>query len=217
MTPKIKTMLVAAAVAGSAVFGAAAQAGVVVTSTSATNPYSGPTPTYNFNTPIPITGGSIVNASVSGQHNRPFGSTGNYLAVGPFDGSPAVLNLAAYGRIGSISMLWGSIDAFNTLELLDAANQVIYSITGLGVRDVNAVQPGNVNRVVKFTFTDLMTQNAVSSVRFSSNRNAFEVDNIAVQGVPEVSTWLLMIMGMFGIGFVMRRQPEGKTQRIRFA
>lgn len=217
MMPRIKILFLAVAAAGGLAISPAAQAGIVLTTTSATNPYSGPTPTYNFNTPTPVTGGSIVNNSVTGQHNRPFGSTGNYLAVGPFDGSPAVLNLASFDRIGSISLLWGSIDAFNTLQLLDAANNVIYSVTGLTVRDVNAPQPGNVNRVVKFTFTDLATQNAVNAIRFSSSSNAFEIDNVAIQAVPEASTWLLMIMGMFGIGFVMRRNPDRKTQRIRFA
>ncbi len=211
-----KSLMVAAMFA--AALPSVASATVVVTSTSATNPYSGPAPTYNFSTPAPVTGGSIVNATVAGQHTRPFGSTGNYLAVGPFDGSPAVLSMSAFDRIGSISFLWGSIDAFNLFQILDAANNVIFSITGLGARDLNATQPGNVNRVLTFTFTDLATQSAVNSVRFSSSRNAFEIDNFNIRAVPEPATWLMMILGFFGLSFAMRSSKDKKQNlRVRYS
>lgn len=214
MKKLVKMGVVAALMAASS-----ANAAVVVTSTPATNPYTGPAPTYDFETPAPVTGGSIVNNSVPGQHTRPFGSTGNYLSAGPIDGSPAVLDLSAFSRIGSITLLWGSTDQFNTLELLDSSNNVIFSILGSSplVRDLSAAQPGNVNRVVTFTFSDLATQTAVKAMRFSSSLNAFEVDNVSVRAVPEPSTWLLMILGMLGIGFAMRRRPAEEGQRIRFA
>jgi len=187
---------------------------VVVTSTPATNPYSGPTPTYDFESPVPIVGGSVVNNEVAGQHIRPFGSTGNYYAVGPFDGTPAEL---ALGPISKISFLWGSIDAFNVFELLDAANQVLFSINGVTIKNDMDPQPGNVNRVVTFTITDGATQSAISKARFSSRLNAFEIDNIAIQAVPEPGTWLMMILGMLGVGFAMRRRPAEPAMRIRFS
>ena len=92
---------------------------------------------------------------------------------------------------------------------------VIFSINGSAVPGGNT--NGNVSRVVNFAFTDLATQNAVNSARFSSSQNAFEVDNVAVQAVPEPTTWLLMILGMLGIGFTMRRSNKESTSRIRFA
>jgi hypothetical protein len=206
--------LILAAAALAALSPMTANAAVVVTSTPATNPYSGPAPTYDFTTPAPVTGGAIVNNTIPGQHSRPFGSTGNYLATGPIDGSPAVLNMASFDRIGSISFLWGSIDSFNLFELLDAANNVIFSTTGLAVRDVAAPQPGNVNRVVTFTFTDLATQSAVTSARFSSSLNAFEIDNFNIRAVPEPEVWLMMILGFFGLSFAMR-SSKGSNQKLR--
>lgn len=211
----MKHVLATAFVAASLLAAPAANAAVVVTSTPATTPYSGPAPTYNFETAAPVTGGSVVSTDVAGQHVRPTGSTGNYFAVGPADGSPGVLNLSSFGAISSLSFLWGSIDAYNVFELLDAANNVIFSINGSAVPGGNT--NGNVSRVVNFAFTDLATQNAVNSARFSSSQNAFEVDNVAVQAVPEPTTWLLMILGMLGIGFTMRRSNKENTSRIRFA
>lgn len=201
-------------VVGAAMLSSAANAAVLVNSTPATNPYSGPTPTYDFETPAPVVGGSIVNNEVAGQHIRPFGSTGNYLAVGPFDGSPAVL---ALGPISKISFLWGSMDIFNVFELLDAADNVLFSIDGQAVKNNMAAPPGNVNGVVTFTITDGATQSAISKARFSSRLNAFEIDNVAIQAVPEPGTWLMMILGMLGVGFAMRRRPAEPAMRIRFS
>jgi hypothetical protein len=212
-----KTLLALLAI--STMTATSANAAVVVTSTAATNPYTGPVPTYNFETAAPVTGGSIVNATVAGQHTRPFGSTGNFLSAGIIDGSPAVLSLSSFSRIGSISLLWGSIDTFNVLSFLDASNTVIFSITGLQLRQLNPIAnlQGDVNRVATFTFTDLATQSDVRSVRFAANRNSFEVDNISIRAVPEPATWLTLIMGFFGLGFAMRKRKASPSFRVRFA
>lgn len=204
------------AMALSMIVPATANAAIVVTSTPATNPYSGPTPTYTFDTPTPVSGGSIVNGPNTPAHTRPFGSTGSYFSVGPLDGSPGVINLSAFGLIGSISFLWGSMDSFNILELLDSSNAVIFSITGQDVKVLNAPQPTNVNRVVKFTFTDGATQSAVAAVRLKASKNAFEIDNFAVGAVPEPTTWLMMILGFFGLSYALRSRNAQSTVRVRY-
>jgi hypothetical protein len=66
-----------------------AQAGVVLTSVPGSNPYSGPTPTYDFETAVPASGGSIVTGNAAGQHAQPFGSTGKYWSVGQTMARPA--------------------------------------------------------------------------------------------------------------------------------
>lgn len=204
------------AMALSMIVPATANAAIVVTSTPATNPYSGPTPTYTFDTPTPVSGGSIVNGPNTPAHTRPFGSTGSYFSVGPLDGSPGVINLSAFGLIGSISFLWGSMDSFNILELLDSSNAVIFSITGQDVKVLNAPQPTNVNRVVKFTFTDAATQSAVAAVRLKASQNAFEIDNFAIGAVPEPTTWLMMILGFFGLSYALRSRNAQSTVRVRY-
>lgn len=206
-----------AAMALSMVGATGANAAVVVTSTPATNPYTGPTPTYDFETPAPVTGGSIVTSPNTPAHTRPFGSTGNYLSTGPLDGSPAVLDLSAFGNIGSISFLWGSMDIYNLFELLDAANNVIFSVNGQQVKVLGDPQPGNINRVVKFAFTDAATQGAVTKARFNSSLNAFEIDNFAVQGLPEPATWAMMLLGFFGLSYAMRSRKDKSTLRVRYA
>jgi hypothetical protein len=184
---------------------------VIVTSTPQPHgAYVGPTPTYDFETPAPVVGGSIVNATVPGQHIRPVGSTGNYLSAGPVDTSPATLSLAAFGPVWKISFLWGSLDIYNTFELIDSANNVLFSINGQALKTPSDPAPGDLNRVVTFTITDAATQ-------FNSSLNSFEVDNIAIQAVPEPATWMMMILGMIGVGFAMRRRPAEPTMRIRFS
>jgi hypothetical protein len=40
----------------------------------------------------------------------------------------------------------------------------------------------------------------------------------ATPGVPEPSTWAMMLIGFGAVGFAMRRRRnEGKTARVRFA
>jgi hypothetical protein len=48
----------------------------------------------------------------------------------------------------------------------------------------------------------------VKQVIFSSGQNAFEFDNLAgtVAGVPEPSTWAMMLLGVFGLGLSLRAQ-----------
>ncbi len=205
-----------AAMALSMMVSTAASAAVVVTSTPATDPYTGPTPTYDFETPAPVTGGSIVTGPNTPAHTRPFGSTGYYLSAGPLDGNPAVIDLSAFADIGSISFLWGSMDQFNLFELLDAANNVIYSVDGHTLKDLAAPQPGNINRVITFTFDDLVTQSGVTFARLSSTQNAFEIDNFNVQAVPEPATWLMMILGFFGLSFAMRSRKAQSSLRVRY-
>lgn len=204
-------------IVGAALFSSAANAAVVVTSTAATRPYSGPAPTYDFETLAPVTGGTIVNTGSPGAHLRPVGSTGNYLAVGPAFGTQAELSLLGFGPVGQFSFLWGSMDIFNDFQILDAANNILFEIDGQAVKDPTAPPAGNINRVVTFTLTDAATQNAAAKVRLLSSRNAFEIDNFAIQAVPETSTWVMMILGMLGVGFAMRRRPAEPAMRIRFS
>ena len=59
----------------------------------------------------------------------------------------------------------------------------------------------------------------INSISFSSTRG-FGVDNFSfgdVQGaVPEPATWMMMLLGMAGIGFSMRRKKD-TTLRVRYA
>jgi len=125
--------------------------------------------------------------------------------------------LSAFGDIDWISFIWGSIDAYNTLDVLDAGGGILASFTGSSVTvppDGDQSDPAT-NRLVKLTFTGA-ERTSVDRLRFSSTQNAFEFDNVAVGAVPEPGTWMLMLMGMAAVGFSMRRK-EKQTVRVRFA
>lgn len=166
----------------------------------------------DFDTAIPLgftlTGGQVRNwndsagaapALADGRQDTSFYLTANA-------GNPATITAAQGYRI--ISFLWGSMDAYNTLSLLDRAGAVIASYSGL---DVAPPADGNqgaaaTNRRVTFT-TDGATS-PIYGVRFASTQPAFEVDNVAFAdtAVPEPATWGMMIAGFGMIGGVLRRR-----------
>ena len=195
----------------------AALAAVTLTSEPGTETYVGPTPTFDFEVPTPeFTGGTIKNEN-DGTGARPYGATGKYASVGPGAGTPGFLDLSAFGDIDFISFIWGSIDPFNTLDVLGAGDVVLGSFTGTSVvAAANGDQSSPAtNRLVKLTFTDADRSN-ITRLRFTSSGNAFETDKFAIGAVPEPTTWMLMLLGMAGIGFSMRRK-EKQTLRVRFA
>lgn len=200
-----KFMLVSAvALALPATANAAITLGTV---TPGTAPYSGPTPTYTFQSPAPVSGGLVTSTSVDGIRAQPFGSTGNYWTVGPADGSPGIMNLASIGDIFNISFIWGSVDAYNTIDFLNAGGGVIASFTGSQIfNPANGSQTDpNLNPVVRFNVTG-GDVTALTSLRLSSTGNAFETDNFTINAVPEPATWALMMLGFGAIGFGMRRR-----------
>jgi hypothetical protein len=153
-----------------------------------------------------VTGGAVVSGSIDGQHAQPFGSTGGYFSVGPTDGTPGLIDLSSFGVLSSISFIWGSVDSYNTLDLLGAGGNVLYSFTGSNVfNPANGDQSNpNTNPLVTLLLTG-DDQTAVRSLRLSSTQNAFEIDNLAINAVPEPSTWALMLLGFGAVGFSMRR------------
>ena len=205
--------IVAAGAVALAAPSVASAAVVIDTSTPGTDPYSGPAPDIDFESPAPVSGGAIRSNSPSGVAAQPYGSTGNYWTVGPADGSPGILDLSSYVYINSMSFIWGSVDSYNTIEFLDSMGNVIASFTG---DDVSALANGNqtspfTNPVVNFVFTGRDGYN-VSAARLSSTSNAFETDNYAfVGGVPEPSTWALLILAFGAVGFAMRRRKTVAT------
>ena len=46
----------------------------------------------------------------------------------------------------------------------------------------------------------------------------FEVDNVAIGGVPEASTWAMMLIGFGGLGGLMlQRRKAGRTNSAMIA
>ena len=197
------------AIAAIALSSTVASAAVTLSFTPGTNPYSGPVPTYDFETMAPFTGGLVTTGSLDGIRAQPFGSTGNYATVGPSDGSPGTLDLSSFATISAVSFIWGSVDTYNTLKILNRSGVMFASYTGA---DVSALANGDqsnpfTNPLVTFSFSGLDAAN-IGAFEFSSDGNAFEFDNVAVVSgaVPEPATWAMMLFGFGVVGSALRRR-----------
>jgi hypothetical protein len=106
------------------------------------------------------------------------------------------------GGYRAVSLLWGSIDAYNTLSLLNQDGSVLQAFTGGQIPPANGNQTeAATNRRVTF----VSDAEAIFGLRLESTRPAFEVDDIAVaQPVPEPATWAMMIVGFGAIGGTLR-------------
>lgn len=166
---------------------------------------------FNFNsgTPLGLTGSySITTGSTAQLAAAPLGDTTPYLVVpGLTDGptGPALLTLG--GAFTNISFYWGSIDTYNSVTFFTGAGG---TGTSLGTYTGNLV-PGATadgqqattanNRRVFFDFGGA----TASSVVFTSNGRAFEIDDVAT-AVPEPTIWATLITGFGLVGFSLRRR-----------
>ena len=202
-----------ALVAGAALFaGASAQAAITINAVPGTNPYSGPTPTYDFEGGgatggAPVSGGLVTNTSVPSVSAQPYGSSGYFWTVGPTDTSPGTLDLSSFGDIFNLSFIWGSVDTYNLLEVLGAGGAVLQTFTGFDVAlPPNGDQVDPAKNPLVTLFFDGGSESLVTGLRLSSSANAFETDNFAVNAVPEPGTWALMLLGFGALGMTLRRR-----------
>jgi hypothetical protein len=98
---------------------------------------------------------------------------------------------------------WGSVDTFNTL-----------TIHVSGGPDVLIVPPapgngswtsGDTNGTFQVWGTAGET---FTGITLATTEDSFEIDNLAINGVPEPASWAMMILGFGAIGFAMRRRSR---------
>lgn len=138
----------------------------------------------------------------SGFYAQPLHTTTNYLAI--LGGRSETITYS--GERHSFGLYWGSIDAYNTISFYTNSSDTTAFLTYSGSQLPTLVADGNQtsdasNRYV--SFSDLV----FSKVVLSSGRNSFEVDNISA-GVPELSTWAMMLLGFAGVGFLAYRRSK---------
>ena len=215
----MKTVLLATAIGLAALAAPVSAAVTVTTTTSGTDPAFDPgyaanlNLIYDFDALTPASGDltgdyKIETAPGTGISAAPAGTLAgeHYLTV-PDSQANGSATLKLGGSYKYVSFYWGSIDDYNTLELLDAAGNTLYSVTGSGLpaptaANGNQSAPAS-NRRVNF-FSDSVD---IAQLRLSSSNYAFEIDTIAA-AVPEPATWAMMIGGLGLVGFAARRRTR---------
>ncbi|HEX8420296.1 MAG TPA: PEPxxWA-CTERM sorting domain-containing protein [Sphingomonas sp.] len=154
-------------------------------------------------------GFTVAAGNVSGQRAAPAFTDGSrYLAVGA-GGTATLASTLAYT---SVSIFLGSIDSFNTVQILTGAGTVLQTFTGAQfTADANGNQSlPSTNRRITFKAAAGET---ISGIRFLSSRPALEVDNV-VFAVPEPSTWMMMLIGFGLVGQAMRSRRRSNVRVV---
>jgi hypothetical protein len=190
----------------------------------------------NFTTPFPFDGPVAPGESMVMDFDTPIAAGFTYVGgILPFSvpgvaaapaGDATLFGFASPGfnstltsasSLSSLSFYLGSLDDYNTLSFF-SGDTLIQSFTGtqLTIPDpANGDQAsGNTNRRYFFTFG---AADNVNKVVFNTTQPAFEFDNIAaaISGVPEPSTWAMMILGFGLIGFTLRNSRRQVAKPVR--
>jgi hypothetical protein len=148
---------------------------------------------------------SISNNSVPGVRALPLNDVSCYLSV-PDRQAPGSATLALGASFDYFGVYWGSIDDYNTLELL-AGSTVVATVRGSDVLALTSGLTGVQDDARSNQFVNV-TLNGIfyDSVRFSSSLFAFEVDNLTFAHVDEPASLALLGAGLITFGAMRRRR-----------
>jgi hypothetical protein len=140
-----------------------------------------------------------------GHAAEPVGDTSKFGFVST-EFNPATATLST-PKLMSISFYWGSIDTYNTVDILGPGGVTLLSICGGLIPPANGDQTAaGTNRRVNFAAGAGET---ITGLRFGSTGVAFEFDNFAAAAVPEPAAWAMMIGGFGLVGAAARGRRNG--------
>jgi hypothetical protein len=159
------------------------------------------------------TGGTLLTGdTVQGASPESFGNAATqYLStVGGATTTIAASSRSGFRPFDTVSFFLGSIDSYNTVNILSTSGAILASLTGAQLSftpNGNQDLPTTNRRV---TFTRQAGDEQIAGISFTSGQNSLEVENL-VFTVPEPSTWALMIVGFGMVGFAMRSRRHRTT------
>lgn len=190
----------AAAAAALVSTGAAAQTATV--SYGAVNTVeNGSTVFANYDDLNPATSGGMLEVSPPGGipgQAAPVGSGNFGYVVGQSNVSYTLSTATGFTAARRLSFDAGSLDPYNFINL-DFANGTSQAFGG----PFGPFTPADSSRLI---FTAAGAK--ITGFTLGSGDNSFEFDNLALGGVPEPSTWALMIVGFGAVGGAMRRRVK---------
>jgi hypothetical protein len=149
-----------------------------------------------------LTGDFAITTGSSGAAATPALDTTAYAYVSSALGS-GIATLAT-PNLKSISIYWGSIDTYNTVEVLGAGGVTLATVVGGAIPPANGDQSsGGTNRRVTFAAD---TGEVITGLRFKSTGVAFELDTIGAAAVPEPASWAMLVSGFALVGYASRRR-----------
>jgi hypothetical protein len=125
--------------------------------------------------------------------------------------------------VADVSLYIGSLDSTNTIILHTTSGDVTYTGADLAGMGIGVSIPGGAATITastsngRFTFTD--GSNDITGITLTQGRTistaSFEVAQIAtsVRGIPELSTWTMMVAGFLGLGYAAFRRSV-KSQKV---
>ncbi|MGO9464374.1 MAG: hypothetical protein ACLQIB_25310 [Isosphaeraceae bacterium] len=163
--------------------------------------------------------GQAVQGSQSGLYAAPYLSGGNGTPFGDPNSGPDATTYLSTG-VGSVTLtmpgaekylglLWGSVDAYNTLSFYDGST-LIGSVTGT---DVTSNANGDQGQFGTY-YVNITSTESFDRVVATSSSYAFEFDNVAYNptAVPEPSSFILALAG--GIGMLTYHQMRRKRLSV---
>ncbi len=120
-------------------------------------------------------------------------------------------NISFESPVRAIQFDWGSLDRYNTL--------IIHTVGGdkSVVPGTDFANPANGDQHAALTnglFSAVgSNKDRITGITLESSSNSFEIDNLAVSGVPEPASWAMMIGGFGIVGGSMRARRSVKLAR----
>ena len=180
--------------------------------------FSGTSIVYgNFSGPVggvTFSGSAIIaknaEGTAAGISATPYHDDTKYMSI--LAGHSETLTFNGASRT-SFGLYWGSIDSYSRVDFFSGNSPTPFA-TYFG-NTLNAVPTSVGSNGNQFDFNTnayiLFSDLSFDRVVLSSSGNSFEFDNIHVGGVPEPSTWAMMILGFAGVGFMTYRRRSQRA------